>query len=100
MRLHDINFPEDQLAEFARRNHVRRLSPFGSILSDEFDAESDVDVLIEFFAGATPVFFAFACMQMELTNLLGRRVDLRTPNDLSRYFRDSVMREAVVQYAA
>ena len=100
MRLHDIEFPSDQIAVFCRLHGVARLALFGSILRDDFGPQSDVDVLVEFQPGATPGFFAFAGMQMELAKMIGRRVDLRTPNDLSQYFRDSVMRQAVVQYAA
>ena len=100
MRLHGIEFPSDEIASFCRRHGVTRLALFGSILREEFGPESDIDVLIEFAPGRTPGFFAFAGMQLELTKLLGRRTDLRTPNDLSTYFRDSVVRGSLVQYAA
>lgn len=100
MRLHGIDFPEPDLAGFCRRHGVRRLSLYGSILRDDFGPESDLDILIEFLPGRTPGLFAFAGMQLELGKLLGRRVDLRTPADLSRYFRDRVLRDAQVQYAA
>ena len=100
MRLHGIEFPANNIASFCRGHGVNRLALFGSILRDEFGHESDIDVLIEFEPGRTPGFFAFAGMQLELTKLLGRRVDLRTPGDLSAYFRDSVVRGSLVQYAA
>jgi uncharacterized protein len=100
MQINGITIPRDTIAAFCIRHRVRRLSLFGSILSEDFSPQSDVDVLVEFEPGSTPGYFGFAGMQMELSRLLGRRVDLRTPADLSQYFRDDVMREALVQYAA
>jgi predicted nucleotidyltransferase len=93
-----IGIPKEQIAEFCRRHHIRKLSLFGSVLRDEFGPDSDVDVLVEFEPGHTPG-LAFFEMQSELSDLLGRKVDLMTPDFLSRYFRDEVMREAEVQYA-
>ena len=93
--------PRPALAEFCQRNHVRRLSLFGSVVHGNFDADSDVDVLVEFEAGHTPGFFRFFDLQQELSQIFGgRTVDLRTPQDLSRYFRNQVLAEAQVQYAA
>ena len=89
--------PKDKIAGFCRRHHIRRLSVFGSALRDDFSADSDVDVLVEFEAGHEPG-FAFFDMQDELSELLGRKVDLNTPNFLSRYFRDAVLEEAEAQY--
>lgn len=100
MRRHGIEFPDQAIAAFCRKHAIARLALFGSILRDDFGPDSDVDVLVEFEPGRTPGFFAFAGMQMELAQLFGRRVDLRTPADLSQYFRDSVLRQAVTQYAA
>ena len=102
MRFHDVDIAEQQIAEFCRRHGVARLSLFGSILRSDFGPQSDVDVLVEFMPGQTPGLFAFAGMQLELRTLLGgrRAVDLRTPEDLSRHFRDHVMRTAELQYAA
>ncbi|MGH7263949.1 MAG: nucleotidyltransferase family protein [Candidatus Rokuibacteriota bacterium] len=88
-----IAVPRDQIADFCRRHHIRRLALFGSVLRDDFTAESDVDVLVEFEPGKTPG-FAIVTMQDELTEMLGRRVDLRTPNELSKYFQDEVLAEA------
>ncbi|TAH36840.1 MAG: nucleotidyltransferase [Planctomycetota bacterium] len=88
-----------RIAEFCRRHHIRRLALFGSVLRDDFRPDSDVDVLVEFEPGRTPG-LAFFSMQDELSELLGRRVDLNTPGDLSRYFRDEVLREAENQYVA
>jgi len=88
-----IEVPSEQVAEFCRRNHIRRLAFFGSVLRDDFRPNSDVDVLVEFEPGKTPG-FAFFAMQDELSEILGRRVDLNTPNELSKYFRDEVLAEA------
>ncbi|MBI2854754.1 MAG: nucleotidyltransferase family protein [Chloroflexi bacterium] len=86
-----------ELAAFCRRHHIKSLSLFGSVLRDDFRPDSDIDVLVEFQPGKTPGFFTFAEMEDELSALFGtRKVDLRTPQDLSRYFRDRVLREAVV----
>ena len=100
MRLHGINFPEDQVAEFCRRHGVTRLSLYGSILRDDFRADSDVDVLVEFEPGRTPGMIGFGEMILELSSVVGRRVDLRTPFDLSRHFRPAVLREARTLHAA
>ena len=90
----------DQVEAFCRRNHIRRLSLFGSVLRPDFSADSDIDVLVEFEEGKTPGFFGIARMQRELTEVYGRRADLRTPQDLSRYFRHDVLATAQEQYAA
>jgi predicted nucleotidyltransferase len=89
--------PED-MAEFCRRNHIRRLALFGSILTERFRPESDVDVLVEFESGKSPGFFGVVRMESELSRRIGRRVDLRTPGGLSDYFRGDVLAEAAVQY--
>jgi predicted nucleotidyltransferase len=97
MNTKQVVIPEDQIAAFCRRHHIRKLALFGSILRDDFGPESDIDVLVEFEPGHTPG-FAFFDMQDELSQLLGRKVDLNTPNFLSDYFRDRVMAEADVLY--
>ena len=94
-----IDVPVDRIAEFCRRHHILRLSVFGSILRDDFRADSDVDVLVEFAPGATPG-FGFIGIQDKLTEILGRRVDLHTPASLSKYFREDVLREAEALYDA
>ncbi len=92
--------PKGQIAEFCRRNHIRRLSLFGSILRDDFGPGSDIDVLVEFEPGHVPG-FRFIRLQDELSGLFGgRRVDLVTPKFLNRRIRDEVLRSAEVQYAA
>ena len=94
-----VAIPKAEIAQFCRLYHIRKLSLFGSVLRDDFTAESDVDFLVEFEPGKTPGFFKIVSMEMELSELLeGRKIDLRTPNELSVYFRDRVMAEAVVQY--
>ena len=99
MNYHGVEIPREVIAEFCRRHRIRRLALFGSILREDFRPESDVDVLVEFEPGATPG-FAFFGMQDELSAILGRKVDLNTPQCLSKYFRDEVLREAQELYAA
>jgi predicted nucleotidyltransferase len=93
----NIAIPKDKIRDFCRRYHILRLSVFGSALRDDFSLDSDVDVLVEFEKGCEPG-FAFFDMEAELSELIGRKVDLNTPGFLSRYFRDTVMKEAEVQY--
>jgi len=88
-----VTFNPRQIAAFCRRHHVRRLALFGSVLRPDFGPQSDVDVLVEFEPGRTPG-LAFFGMQEELSELLGRKVDLNTPQDLSPYFRDRVLADA------
>jgi predicted nucleotidyltransferase len=89
------------LAALCRRHGVRRLALFGSVLKGTDRPDSDIDLLIEFEADKTPGLLGLAAIESELSRLLGgRKVDLRTPQDLSRHFRDEVMRTAEVQYAA
>jgi hypothetical protein len=89
-----------RLAAFCERNHIRRLSLFGSVLAGTARPDSDIDLLVEFDPGATPGLLALAAMETELSALAGgRRIDLRTPRDLSRHFRDDVLGAAEVQYA-
>jgi predicted nucleotidyltransferase len=95
----ELEIDRARLAQFCKRNHIRRLALFGSVLRKDFRPDSDIDVLVEFEPGRTPG-FAFIAIQDELAELLGRRVDLRTPEDLSRYFRDEVVKTAKLLYAA
>jgi hypothetical protein len=87
------------LNEFCRRYHIRQLSLFGSTLRGEQGPESDIDLLVVFTPGHVPGFFTIVKMEEELTSLMGRKVDLRTPEDLSRHFRDEVVASAEVLYA-
>lgn len=107
MVINGVNFPEDKIADFCRRHDVARLSLFGSILrppSPEggygFRPTSDVDMLVEFLPGRVPSLLRFAGMQMEMSALVAREVQLCTPPMLSRYFRDEVLREARQLHAA
>ncbi len=100
MKQQNVEIRKEEIADFCRRQHISRLSLFGSVLRDDFRPTSDVDVLVEFEPGHVPGLFGLARMERELSALLGnRKVDLRTPQDLSRYFRDEVMATAEVQYA-
>lgn len=94
-----IAIDKKKVADFCRKHRIRRLSFFGSVLRADFQPESDIDVLVEFDSGHTPGLFGVASIERELAILVGgRKVDLRTPEDLSRYFRQKVLREAEVQY--
>ena len=96
----NVTIAREKIADFCRRHYIRRLSVFGSALRDDFRPDSDIDVLVEFIPGHTPGFFGLFDMEEELSAIFaGRKVDLRTPNDLSRYFRDEVVATAEVQYA-
>lgn len=96
----NIPIPKEQLAAFCRSHHIRRLAIFGSALRADLSPESDIDVLVEFQLEYIPGLLGIAHMERELSALLGgRKVDLRTPEDLSRYFRQRVLEEAEVQYA-
>lgn len=93
-----IQIPNDKLTEFCQRHHIRKLALFGSVLREDFTPESDVDWLVEFEPGKVPGYIRLAGMENELSEMIGRRADLRTPNELSRYFRQEVLDSAVVQY--
>lgn len=88
-----IQIPRDKIAAFCRRSHIQRLALFGSVIRDDFTPDSDVDILVEFQPGRTPG-FAFFDMERELSEIIGRKVDLNTPNELSKYFRQEVLDEA------
>ena len=92
--------PKKKLIEFCKRNHIRKLSVFGSATRGQLGSDSDIDLLVEFEEGHTPGLFSIIKMEMELAEVLGRKVDLRTPEDLSQYFRDEVMQNAKLQYQA
>ena len=94
-----IEIPKDRITGFCKRNHIRKLSLFGSILHGNFRPDSDIDLLVEFDPDHIPGFFKLAHMERELSEIMGKKVDLRTPQELSKYFRDEVLSEAEVQYA-
>lgn len=89
--------PQDEIMIFCRRHHIRRLALFGSVLGEELGPESDVDVLVEFDPEHIPG-LAFFTMEQELSQILGRKIDLNTPQFLSPYFRQQVQAEAAVIY--
>ena len=95
-----IELPKEKIAEFCKRNHIRRLSLFGSFLHSDFKPDSDIDFLVEFDPAHILGLIRLAGMENELSEILGRKVDLRTPQELSRYFRQEVIDSAEVQYAA
>ncbi len=93
-----VSIPGVELVEFCRRHPIRKLSVFGSALRDDFGPDSDIDMLVEFEPDARISFFDIVTMEMELTDMMGRQVDLRTPQELSRYFRQKVLDTAQVVY--
>jgi len=94
-----IAIPHEKIAEFCKKYHIRKLSLFGSVISENFRQDSDVDVLVEFEPGQVVGLVRLAGMELELSEILGRKADIRTPADLSRYFREEVLSSAEVQYA-
>lgn len=94
----NIPIPTDKIEEFGQRYPIRSLSLFGSVLRDDFTPESDVDILVEYEANAKISFFDMAQQEIDLTDILGRKVDLRTPQELSRYFRQHVLDMVMVIY--
>ena len=94
-----ISIRQDKLVEFCRKHHIRKLALFGSVLRDDFRPDSDIDVLVEFEPGYVPG-LAFFGMEQELSEIIGRRVELHTLQFLSPYFREKVLEEAEIQYVA
>ncbi len=94
-----IQIEKEKIKKFCRKYHIRKLSFFGSILRDDFIQDSDVDVLIEFHPYQKIGYLRVAHMENELSSVIGRKVDLRTPEELSKYFRNEVIANAEVQYA-
>jgi len=95
-----ISIPKDRIAEFCKRNRVRKLSLFGSALRKDFGPDSDVDFLVEFEPDARIGLIRLSGLEIELGNIVGRKVDLNTPGFLSKYYRDQILAEADVQYDA
>lgn len=93
-----IQIDREEIARFCERNGIRKLSLFGSVLRDDFDLESDVDVLVEFEPGGTPNLMDMVGLEIELGEILGRNVDLRTPAGLSQYIRPRVLSDAETLY--
>ena len=99
MRIGDTHIPRQRIDAFCRSHNVRRLSVFGSAMAGDLHPESDVDVLVEFAPGQTPSLLELGGMQAELTAMIGREVDLKTPGFLSKRILEHVRRTAEVQYA-
>lgn len=91
--------PRQQIAEFCKRNHILKLSLFGSFLTGTPTAESDVDFLVEFSPGREPGLLRLAAMEAELSDIIGRKADLRTAAELSKHFRQEVVESSELQYA-
>lgn len=94
-----ISIPKEKIKQFCIENHIKKLAIFGSALREDFDSSSDIDILVEFEFGHVPGFDFFQ-IQDELSELLGRKVDLNTEGFLNRYFRDKVLQDAEIQYVA
>jgi len=95
-----ISIPQDDIAEFCRKHHVRRLSLYGSVLREDFGPDSDVDMLVEFEPGAAIGLLDLAGMEIDLGEMIERKVDLNTAGFLSKYFINDVLREAAPIYVA
>ncbi len=100
MQIHGVNMPAGEIATLCDRFAITRLSLFGSILRPDFQADSDVDVLVEFAPGRGPSLLGFAGIQIELSRVIGRAVHLHTPSMLPPSRRAEIASHARVQYAA
>jgi predicted nucleotidyltransferase len=100
MRKARIDVPSDRVVQFCQRHCIRKLSFFGSVLRDDFGPESDVDVLVEFEPGSRIGLIRLAGLELELGEILGRKVDLNTPGFLSEYYRETILTQAEVLYEA
>jgi len=98
MSINILNITDRELEAFCQINKVKRLSLFGSYADGTNDEQSDIDLLVEFYDDANPGLLDISRMERELSEMFGKKVDLRTPQELSRYFRDEVIKEASVKY--
>lgn len=98
MSMNILNITDRELKAFCVKNKIKKLSLFGSYAAGTNDEQSDIDLLVEFYDNANPGLLDISRMERELSEMLGKKVDLRTPEELSRYFRDKVIKEASVQY--
>jgi predicted nucleotidyltransferase len=96
----NINIPKEKIADFCKQNQIRRLYLFGSVLRGDFGPGSDIDVLVEFEPGTRVGLIRLSGLEIELGDIIGRKVDLNTPGFLSKYYRDKILGEAEVQYDA
>ena len=100
MRLHGVDIPQEKIADFCRRNHIRKLSFFGSFLRDDFRPDSDIDVLVEYEPGHAPGFLRLYDMEQELSAILGgRKIDLATEKFLNHRLRDRILASREPVYA-
>lgn len=93
----DTLLHSEEIKAFCRKNHIRKMSFFGSVIRNDFGPNSDIDVLVEFENGHTPG-YDFFLMEAELSRLLKRKVDLQTPAFLGAEIRGSVLDKAVIAY--
>ena len=100
MKKRNFDMPEDKIAEFCKRHHIRRLALFGSALREDFTPNSDIDMLVEFEPGARVGMIRLAGIELELSRILRRKVDMNTPGFISKYYREEVLAEAEDQYVA
>src|SRR5690349_20424350 len=89
-----VPIPKDKIQKFCQKNYIAKMSLFGSVLTDQFHSKSDVDFLVEFQPEHIPTLFDIVLMEEELSNIIGRHADLRTPSGISRYFRNDVIATA------
>ena len=94
----NLEISKEKIAEFCKRNHIRKLSLFGSSVRRDFRSDSDVDILVEFEPGARVGLIKLAGLELELSKILGREVDLNTPGFINKYYCEKVLAEAEVQY--
>jgi len=94
----DLKHYKDRIRSFCKKHHIRKLSLFGSYLHENFETDSDIDFLVEFEKNHKPGLINLSGMEIELSEILGHKVDLRTPEDLSRYFREEVIDEAELKF--
>jgi len=98
MKPERVNLTKEQIAEFCQKNHIKKLAFFGSVLRDDFRSDSDIDILIDLDYNVPIGLMEIAGMEIELSKMIGREVDLSTPDDLSDYFRDKVLTQAEALY--
>ncbi len=98
MEIERVNITREQIADFCKKNQIRKFAFYGSVLRDDFRPDSDIDILVEFEPEQPIGLMEVVGMEIELSEMIGRKVDLRTPEDLSKYFRYKVVEEAEVQY--
>lgn len=94
-----IEIPKERLAGFCKKHRIQRLSLFGSVLTDDFNPDSDIDILVEFKTGTRIGLIRLTGLEFELSEILGRKVDLNTPGFISKYLRPRIMAEREIQYA-